>query len=418
MAISKNRLLGWLFLTLFIRGCCSLAYSSSSKTNHHSSKVNALSKAFRLLYNQGGTLHVLENCKGMEDYDAATLMQAALRASTSSRLASLDKGMASGIINALLGYACQTESSQRAVDLMTVYTDLQELRPDLVSLCLAYTATYKDHPIQSTNYLAVAENQFGSTEDNIRPRSSHSKSLRVPLNHPKGVQVLKETADWIAVAKPSGMLCYNRLEDSNKEVSVQDSLLQSGITLSSFQQDGIVHRLDRGTSGCMVLAKTNPMHAILVSQFFLRNLDKSYQALVWTDDKNCVLQQERTTVRYPMDGRPAMSTVSLQNKISCQISRIQVQTRQGRRHQVRIHCAQGLGAPILVDPLYGGGGIRVLKVFRSQPHVASTLKRFHKEKSFCLHADQLVIPVVDLKVEAPLPDAWMELEDAIGQTIQ
>ena len=103
------------------------------------------------------------------------------------------------------------------------------------------------------------------------------------------IRLLQDAPEFVVLSKPSGMVCYHASQPTAKQrrkrkedISLEDCLLQSGLPLSNLNEKGrgLVHRLDRGTSGCMVLAKTNRMHADLMVQFFRRNVQKSYQALV------------------------------------------------------------------------------------------------------------------------------------------
>ena len=107
--------------------------------------------------------------------------------------------------------------------------------------------------------------------------------------------ILEETPDLVVVNKPSGVVCFHqRATNAGKigkkgkkngdaaDVSLEDALLSTGVPLSTLnaQARGLVHRLDRGTSGCLVLAKNDATHARLVADFFRRRVRKSYQCLV------------------------------------------------------------------------------------------------------------------------------------------
>jgi 23S rRNA pseudouridine1911/1915/1917 synthase len=167
---------------------------------------------------------------------------------------------------------------------------------------------------------------------------------------------------------------------------------------------GLVHRIDRGTSGCLVVAKTNECHALLLSQFFLRNVRKSYQALVSPKQ----LLPDSGVVNAPIQGRPAESAYVVEERISSNLWKIRVTTTQGRKHQVRLHCSKGLKAPILLDPLYGGRAI----MFKIK---SPMLAQFCANQQICLHSDSLCIPDFGIDVKDPTPQWWQDLVDEISQ---
>jgi 23S rRNA pseudouridine955/2504/2580 synthase len=445
-----------------------------------------LSKALRLIYNQGGTLAVLKQSQGMEDYTAPTLFQSAIEASRG------DKGMASGILNALLGYCCRTAAAAgydekkddggggggariMAKNLMEAYDRHGDaLQPDLVALALAYVATSSsssssgrhnnnnnnnnnadylaDNEETAKDYLRRAEQVHGGDyrpttidDDAPEPKSTTTTTTTTTidwsmLERSHDVRLLQEDEEFVVVSKPSGMVCYHpsssfsssssqqnnnnskkKQKQKKKDISLEDCLLQAGVPLSTLNKEGrgMVHRIDRGTSGCMVLAKTNHMHAVLMTHFFLRNVSKSYQALVVSSSTTTKLLKQGGggvggSVDLDIDGRPAKSNYRVEKQfLNSGIARIKVETEQGRRHQVRIHCSQGLQAPILLDPLYGGQV--VMSSSSSKLHhlesSSSSLRKLRAAKRFCLHADRLSIPEQGIDVEAPLPEWWQELEE-------
>jgi 23S rRNA-/tRNA-specific pseudouridylate synthase len=154
---------------------------------------------------------------------------------------------------------------------------------------------------------------------------------------------------------------------------------------------GVVHRLDRGTSGALVLAKTDRAHAALVVSFFRRRPTKTYLCVVVgspsRDQPHDVavagnderLMEGRATaapsrdckqasgvLSLPLDGLPAVSRWKLREEFFLEggsspdaeripnAALLEVETFTGRRHQVRRHVSSGLGCPIALDPLYSG----------------------------------------------------------------
>jgi 23S rRNA pseudouridine1911/1915/1917 synthase len=227
-------------------------------------------------------------------------------------------------------------------------------------------------------------------------------------------QVLYETADLVVLSKPSGMVCFHkhtttagkvsRRKRGHKDkdvadVSLEDGLLNQNVSLSTLNAEahGLVHRIDRGTSGCIVLAKTDDMHAKLVTQLFLRRTKKTYMALVSpTREFN-----SQGIIDIPVDGRPARSVYSILKRRGNDAISLQVETLTGRKHQVRVHCAKGLDSPILLDPIYAHN-------VESPPAIANIATGGR----FFLHASALVIPDYGIDVQAPLPYWW---EEAISE---
>jgi 23S rRNA-/tRNA-specific pseudouridylate synthase len=223
-------------------------------------------------------------------------------------------------------------------------------------------------------------------------------------------RVLYEMADLVVLSKPSGMVCFHRhtttagkvsrrkrghKDKDVGDVSLEDALLNQNVPLSTLNAEarGLVHRIDRGTSGCSVLAKTDDMHAKLVTQFFLHRTKKMYIVLVSpTREIN-----SQGTIATPVDGRPARSVYSILKRHGKDAISLQVETLTGRKHQVRVHCAKELDSPILLDPIFAQN-------VESPPAIA----KIDTDGHFFLHALSLLIPDFGINVQAPLPCWWEE----------
>jgi 23S rRNA pseudouridine1911/1915/1917 synthase len=177
---------------------------------------------------------------------------------------------------------------------------------------------------------------------------------------------------------------------------------------------GIVHRLDRGTSGVMVVAKHDAAHQELARQFHDREVEKEYIALVWG-----VVQAGRriddAIGRDPSD-RQKMSTRARRARTAVTrvtkaehlkgVSFLHVAIATGRTHQIRVHLS-AIGHPIVGDPTYGGVHRRVANDLRAVQRL---------ERPF-LHATRLVFthPTEGRKMEfeAPLPSDLQDVLDDI-----
>jgi 23S rRNA pseudouridine1911/1915/1917 synthase len=143
---------------------------------------------------------------------------------------------------------------------------------------------------------------------------------------------------------------------------------------------GLVHRLDRYTTGCLAMAKDAPAQLALQAQFKERSVDKRYLALVRMSRKLPELgtllvdegiarhRLERLKMVVSGNGRPSRTRVKVLAR-SCGLALVECELLTGRTHQIRVHLAH-LGAPILGDPLYGGASscLDAEKRFMACPH--------------------------------------------------
>ena len=160
----------------------------------------------------------------------------------------------------------------------------------------------------------------------------------------------------------------------NREATLVNALIaHCGDTLSGVggeKRPGIVHRLDKDTSGVMVAAKTDAAHVSLSAQFAAHGRDgrmqRSYQALVWGTPLPRLGKVDASLARAPHNGRKmavsthesarhAVTHYQVQESfLDGQVTRLACHLETGRTHQIRVHMAH-IGHPVLGDPLYGAG---------------------------------------------------------------
>jgi 23S rRNA pseudouridine1911/1915/1917 synthase len=175
------------------------------------------------------------------------------------------------------------------------------------------------------------------------------------------LQVVYED-EWLAVIdKPAGLVVHPA--PGHPHGTVADALRQRGDTWSPVggtERAGIVHRLDRYTSGLMVVAKTEAAHRSLAGQLADRTLGRSYWTLVWGGVTEETGRVDAPIGRDPRDrkrmavvdnGRTAVTDFRVLERLP-QHTVLDVSLRTGRTHQVRVHLAY-IGRPIVGDPVYG-----------------------------------------------------------------
>ncbi len=236
------------------------------------------------------------------------------------------------------------------------------------------------------------------------------------------LDVVYEDEYLAVVNKPAGMIVHGGAgdEDRNRGTLVNALLFRfrnlSGIGGES--RPGIVHRLDKETSGLMVVAKTDEVHRKLAAQFASRQVKKKYIALVmgWPTEKGTVaaeisrdrLRPTRMTTRRS-GGRAAVSHYRVKRKAETPFGKfalLEVEIETGRTHQIRVHLSS-LHHPVVGDALYGAPRVlrqQNMRVVQSRP--ANADQQLSLNRNF-LHAAVLefVHPGTHerMKFEKPLP---------------
>ncbi len=181
------------------------------------------------------------------------------------------------------------------------------------------------------------------------------------------LDILYEDDDLIVLNKPAGMVVHPAPGNPDRTL-VNALIAHCGPSLKGIggeRRPGIVHRLDKDTSGLMVAAKTERAHQGLVRAFTERRIQRAYQALVWGRPAPAAGEVTGNIGRSPRNrkkmavlrrgGRPATTRYRVLKSYGGGIaSLVECRLLTGRTHQIRVHMSH-LGHPILGDPLYGRG---------------------------------------------------------------
>lgn len=214
-------------------------------------------------------------------------------------------------------------------------------------------------------------------------------------------RILFIDAEALVVDKPAGLPVD---EPKDGTLSVEAHL--ESLRFSFKRRPSAVHRLDRDTSGCLLLARSDRAHKRFQQAFEAGEVSKTYLAVLdgVPDGESGTIELALSKISSKADGwrmipakagKPAVtdwSVIATHNGLSL----IKFEPRTGRTHQLRVHSASGLGAPVAGDPVYGRQG----------------------GKHMLLHAARLIVPREgkdSIDVSSPLPPHFPEwAHDAIG----
>ena len=242
----------------------------------------------------------------------------------------------------------------------------------------------------------------------VAPQSAPEDNAFVP--EPMALPVLHEDATLMVIDKPAGLVVHPAA--GNWSGTLLNGLLHHAPALAGVPRAGIVHRLDKDTSGLMVVAKTLEAQTDLVRQLQARTVKREYLALVWgtplmngtidaaigrhSRDRVKMAVSENMTAKPAVTHYHRLATGAIDGR---PVSLMRCRLETGRTHQIRVHM-QSIGFTLVGDPLYG------------KPHLATVFPRQ------ALHAYRLglVHPASGTPCEwlAPPPDDFRDLLSRAG----
>ncbi len=245
----------------------------------------------------------------------------------------------------------------------------------------------------------IKQKMWGGEAVEVVPQSHPAEQPHLPeyivLN------VVFEDDSILIINKPAGLVVHPG--SGNWEGTLLNALLHHAPQLAEIPRAGIVHRLDKDTSGLLVVAKTLTVQTALVRQLQARTVQREYYALVYgellragrVDAPMGRHPTQRTKMAVVADGKPATTHYSVAERFpDCTLLRCKLET--GRTHQVRVHLAS-IHHPLVGDSIYIKGAQKC------PPHLRPLLAAFPRQ---ALHAAQLGL-------EHPVTGEWLEWQASL-----
>ena len=296
------------------------------------------------------------------------------------RAVSAARGRAASMFNLVLS-SLDLRGAAHNTALAVAFDEMPSARvaPDIVSHALVAAACVSAGDDASAGAaLAAARLAAGGAEKPPRARTREASTPSAARH--AGLRVLYEDAHIVAVSKPAGVLTHEPhgagSKKAKKNKNARGDALSTALSraygadgLSAVSAHvsgaGIVHRLDRPTTGVILVAKTDEAHLMLVARWFQRRVKKTYLALTERHPGD-VEARRRKAARASegrlvalVDGKPARSDwrvlETFEGDASAPCALVEVRPLTGRKHQIRQHMGLELRAPLAGDPLYRNG---------------------------------------------------------------
>jgi 23S rRNA pseudouridine1911/1915/1917 synthase len=272
-------------------------------------------------------------------------------------------------------------------------------------------------PARASRLLSRGETVTVHLPDKEPPRTLKPRAIPLAL--------VFEDEHLAVIDKPAGLVVHPA--PGHWDDTLVNALVARGTTLAGGAEGrpGIVHRLDRDTSGLMIVAKTDLAHRRLGAAIAARRVRRTYAALTWGHLDQSPVHIDAPIGRHPQDrkrmvvtatGRPARTDGSVVARFDA-VDLLRLELHTGRTHQIRVHLSH-LGHPVVGDRIYGGGGSRRISGVQRRP--AELLEQATPRQA--LHAAALAFrhPVsgAPLEFTSEWPrDLWPALVAAGGEEL-
>lgn len=287
----------------------------------------------------------------------------------------------------------------------------------IAAKCMNLSRTYIQKLIKEKERVSINGNfslkakspvSFG---DEISIRLPVPETLEIePQNIP--LDIIYEDNDILVVNKPKGMVVHPAMGHYS-DTLVNAVMYHCGDNLSGINgvlRPGIVHRIDKDTTGSLVVCKNDAAHNCLSEQFRAHTITRTYHAIVYNNFSEDSGTVDKPIGRHPTDrkkrkvmmenGKRAVTHYQILDHLNHKFNHIQCHLETGRTHQIRVHMAH-IGHPLLGDAIYGPDNAK-FKYLQGQTLHAHTLGFIH--------------PTTDeyMEFEAPLPEYFEKLLKVLG----
>lgn len=245
-----------------------------------------------------------------------------------------------------------------------------------------------------------------ATGEQVRLRAELTPHRADDSAQPMRLTVLVDDPDLFIIDKPAGLVVHPGA--GNPDQTLVNGLLHLDPQLASLPRAGLIHRLDKDTSGCLVVARSDRAHRRLVDQLKDRRISRTYLALVWGEviaggtidaPMGRHPNDRRRQVVRP-DGREAITHYRVERRFA-RATLLRVQLETGRTHQIRVHLAHQR-LPIIGDPVYGRRGAPAgLSAEQRQMWQQFPRQALH---AWRIALDHPIHPDQSIEAEAPIPE--------------
>jgi len=239
------------------------------------------------------------------------------------------------------------------------------------------------------------------------------------------LKIIYEDNHILVINKDSGTVVHPGI--GNKEFTLLNGVLDYCKDLSMMDNDrpGVIHRLDKDTSGVIVFAKNNESHYYISEQFANRKINKEYKAITWgnfneeKEIRGFLRRDPRNRLKFKLfdnKGKNSISTVISNMLYSIPLSFVTIFPLTGRTHQIRVHLSS-IGHPIIKDDLYSGGESIIGGYHeKDRKNILNVLANINR---FALHARRIELRHPKTKknmiFEAPYPNDFINTLNKLNE---